>query len=242
MFEQALMPETHRKPWTLGASITLQASIVGSMVLYSAMHVSPLPITIPHLALPMPAAPKLESVAVIAAIIERRAGALNAPVRPFVEPSRIPVGIAHVDDIGSAAPDIRSSGSSFSTGIPGAVFDAQAALKVITPPPPTAVVKPATGPAPLRVGGNVLDAKILKRVLPVYPPLARTMRISGKVHLIGIISKSGVIEKLDVLDGHPLLVRAALEAVRQWIYQPTLLNGEPVDVTAPIEVNFTLTQ
>jgi protein TonB len=87
-----------------------------------------------------------------------------------------------------------------------------------------------------------MEAKILKRVIPVYPPLAKNARISGKVHLMSIIAKDGTIQKLEVLDGHPLLVGAALEAVRQWIYRPTLLNGEPVDVMAPIEVNFTLTQ
>jgi periplasmic protein TonB len=62
------------------------------------------------------------------------------------------------------------------------------------------------------------------------------------VKLVGVIARDGRIERLQVLSGHPLLVPAAVEAVRQWIYQPTLLSGEPVEVIAPIDVNFTLSQ
>ena len=57
---------------------------------------------------------------------------------------------------------------------------------------------------------------------------------------MGIIGKDGVIQNLQVIDGHPLLVKAAVDAVKQWLYRPTTLNGRPVDVMAPIEVNFVL--
>lgn len=79
-------------------------------------------------------------------------------------------------------------------------------------------------------------------MVPEYPPLARQARISGVVRLIGTISKDGKIENLQVVSGHPLLAHAAIEAVKQWTYQPTLLNGMPVEVIAPIEVRFTLGQ
>jgi len=85
-------------------------------------------------------------------------------------------------------------------------------------------------------------AKLVRKVIPEYPPLAKTARVSGVVHLLGVIAKDGTIQNLQVIGGHPLLARAALEAVRQWIYQPTLLNGQPVEVIAPIDVNFTLGQ
>jgi len=87
-----------------------------------------------------------------------------------------------------------------------------------------------------------MEAKLVKRVMPVYPPLARQARISGIVRLEGIISRSGQVINLQVVSGHPLLIPAAVEAVRQWMYHPTLLNGEPVEVIAPIQVNFTLSQ
>jgi protein TonB len=105
------------------------------------------------------------------------------------------------------------------------------------PPPPKP--KP-TGP--IRVGGNVQAARIVNRVQPVYPPLARQTRISGTVRLHAIISKDGTIQQLEVISGHPLLQQAALDAVRQWRYQPTLLNGEPVEVDTTIDVIFSLNQ
>ena len=83
-------------------------------------------------------------------------------------------------------------------------------------------------------------AKLIRKVIPEYPVLAKGARISGVVHLIGIIAKDGTIRNLQLIGGHPILARAALEAVEQWVYEPTLLNGEPVEVIAPIEVSFTL--
>jgi len=100
------------------------------------------------------------------------------------------------------------------------------------------VVKPAE--TPVLVGGDVQAAKAIRRVLPVYPQPARQLRISGTVHLLGIIAKDGTIQRLQVLSGHPLLRQAAIDAVSQWIYRPTVLNGQPVEVEAPIDVIFTL--
>ena len=85
-------------------------------------------------------------------------------------------------------------------------------------------------------------AKLLRKVIPEYPVLAKANRISGVVRLIGTIGKDGTIQNLQIVSGHPLLARVAFEAVRQWVYKPTLLNGTPVEVIAPIEVNFTLAQ
>ena len=73
----------------------------------------------------------------------------------------------------------------------------------------------------MRVGGDVQSAKLIKQVLPVYPRRRRQFRISGTVHLLGIIAKDGTIQRLQVLSGHPLLRQAALDAVSQWVYRPT---------------------
>ena len=94
----------------------------------------------------------------------------------------------------------------------------------------------------IKVGGNVTAARIVNRTAPVYPPLARQTRISGTVRLHAIIAKDGTVQQLEVLSGHPLLVQAALDAVRQWRYQPTLLNGEPVEVDTTVDVIFSLNQ
>jgi len=114
---------------------------------------------------------------------------------------------------------------------------------VVAAPPPKPTPETQKPPqALLEVGGDVQMAKLLRKVIPVYPQLARSARISGVVRLIGIIAKDGTIQNLQVVSGHPLLTQAAVEAVRQWVYKPTLLNGTPVEVIAPIEVNFTLGQ
>jgi protein TonB len=90
------------------------------------------------------------------------------------------------------------------------------------------------------VGGKVQAAKLLQRVEPVYPPIARQARISGTVRLEAIIAADGRIRELKVISGHPLLVQSALDAVRQWRYQPTLLNNTTVEVLTHIDVNYTL--
>jgi protein TonB len=85
-------------------------------------------------------------------------------------------------------------------------------------------------------------AKLVRKVIPEYPPIARAARISGVVRLIGTIGKDGTIRNLQLVSGRPMLARAALEAVQQWVYEPTLLNGKPVEVIAPIEVSFTISR
>ena len=92
------------------------------------------------------------------------------------------------------------------------------------------------------VASEVQAAKLIHRITPVYPKIAITAHVSGTVRLVGTVSTNGTIEKLEVLSGHPLLVPAAVDAVRQWVYQPTLLGGKPVQVMAPIDVHFTLMQ
>jgi protein TonB len=110
----------------------------------------------------------------------------------------------------------------------------------VAPPPPPPPVKKAAPPKRITVGGAVQKARLIKQVRPVYPALARQARIQGTVKLTAEIAKDGSIQKLDVVSGHPLLIPAALQAVKQWRYKPTLLNGQAVEVLTQIDVNFTL--
>ena len=110
------------------------------------------------------------------------------------------------------------------------------------PPPPVKVVEKPKPPSSIRVGGNVQAANIIRQVKPPYPPLARQARIQGTVRFNAVIGKDGRIQNLTLVSGHPLLVAAAQQAVEQWIYKPTLLNGDAVDVITTIDVNFTLNQ
>jgi TonB family protein len=90
------------------------------------------------------------------------------------------------------------------------------------------------------VGGNVTSAKLTHQVIPVYPQVAKTAHISGTVVLHAIIAKDGSVQQLEYVSGPPLLMKSAMDAVRQWQYEPTLLKDEPVEVDTTISVVFTL--
>ena len=100
---------------------------------------------------------------------------------------------------------------------------------------------PATGaPQRIRVGQQVQELNLIRKVDPEYPPLASQARIQGTVRFTAIIGRDGHVQNLQLVSGHPLLVEAARKAVEQWEYRPTLLNGSPVEVVTLIAVNFTL--
>ena len=92
----------------------------------------------------------------------------------------------------------------------------------------------------IRVGGNVQSTMVVYAPKPVYPPLAKQARIQGVVRFNMIVGRDGTVQDLQVVSGHPLLVEAATDVVRQWVYKPTLLNGDPVEVATVVDVNFTL--
>jgi TonB family protein len=97
-------------------------------------------------------------------------------------------------------------------------------------------------PQRIRVGGNVQAEMAISAPKPVYPPQAKQARIQGTVRMNVVIGKDGTVKDLQVASGHPLLVDTAADAVRQWVYKPTLLNGNPVEVVTVVDVNFTLSQ
>jgi TonB family protein len=99
-------------------------------------------------------------------------------------------------------------------------------------------------PAPqrIKVGGNVQAVMVVSKVTPVYPELAKSARVSGVVQLAVIINKDGTVQEIHSLGGPALLIQAAMDAVKQWVYRPTLLNGQPVQVETTVDVNFTLNQ
>jgi protein TonB len=96
------------------------------------------------------------------------------------------------------------------------------------------------GPERIRVGGNVQANNILNKVQPVYPPLAKQAGLQGVVRLNVVINNEGTVQDIQVASGHPLLAETSVDAVRQWTYRPTLLNGAPVEVVTVVDVNFTL--
>lgn len=99
------------------------------------------------------------------------------------------------------------------------------------PPPPT---------QPVRVGGNIKPPQKLKHINPVYPPIAQSARVQGIVIIEATIGPGGAVQDAKILRSVPLLDQAALDAVRQWQFTPTLLNGVPVPVIMTVTVQFTL--
>ena len=170
----------------------------------------------------------------------------------------IPVSIPRiaailVDD----PPEASDGGPGVPGGVPGGVRDGVqnglvngileegARMTTVVHPPEVVNHEPAKAPPvpvkPPRIT-QLRMATPIRKVEPVYPPLAKQARVSGVVELLGVLGTDGRIHELKVLRGHPLLINAALEAVRQWIFEPTLLNGQAVEVAAPITVNFVLNQ
>ena len=100
----------------------------------------------------------------------------------------------------------------------------------------------AFGQTPIEIDEANARANIVEHQIPTYPPIARAAHVSGDVILRLSIDVNGHVSQATFVSGPPMLQGAALEAVKQWVYQPTLLNGEAVEVVTQIDVNFTLSQ
>jgi len=124
----------------------------------------------------------------------------------------------------------------------GGIIQGPVRYATAAPPPPPPPPGGPMVPGSIRVGGNVAAANLVTKVDAVYPPLALQARIQGTVKFNAVIGKDGHVENLTLISGHPLLVAASQQAVQQWVYRPTLLNGQPVPVITTVDVNFTLNQ
>jgi protein TonB len=152
-----------------------------------------------------------------------------SPTRPFDDASA---------SSGDSAPGIGDGGTGGPAGpgpwIPGADPGGKP-LEIKKPEPPE-------HKSPLHRSEGVMAAALIYKVLPLYPAIARNIHLVGTVYLRAIIGTDGTVRQLVVISGHPILANSALQAVRQWRYQPTRLNGEPVEVETFITVNFVLDQ
>jgi periplasmic protein TonB len=118
-------------------------------------------------------------------------------------------------------------------GVMGGVLSGRTTF---APPKP----KPVVPSGPIRVGGNVRPPQLIRRVQPQYPPLAMEARVQGNVVIDSVIDKQGNVTQMRVVSGNPLLIQAAMSALREWKYQPTLLNGTPVSVEMLVTIHFNL--
>jgi protein TonB len=218
-------------------SFALEAFLVGALLLTPYFYVRGLPRVQWMASLVSPPPPPAVAPAQARAH-PRQMSNLNQAGQ-IIAPPRIPDEILPV--IGNPDPpaiDASQLGVQGGTGERwarnGVLGSTGTGLNEVIPPP----VAPAVTQH-LRVS-QVMEGNLIHRVQPEYPSLARQARIQGQVSLSAIISRDGWIENLQAVNGHPLLVQAAIDAVRQWRYRPYMLNGEPVEVETQITVNFTL--
>ncbi len=157
-------------------------------------------------------------------------------------PTRIPQKVQMIKEE-DAPPPLQATGGVVG-GVPGGIPGGQLGGvigSVISATNAASVPKfiPVT-PQRVRISQGVTKGLLVHRVEPTYPTLARSARVQGEVVLSAIIDTNGQISNLQLVSGHPMLVPAALSAVREWRYKPYLLNGQPVEVETTITVIFSL--
>lgn len=239
VFEQSLLlSRGANKPWNFVASTSAELLIVSLVVLVPLAYNDHLPDFHWKIITMRPAPEPLHQAVVARNSASTNNLSLTAAPRPAFNFNGSPHARQTPSNVfpTDAPPSIGVAVTGDGPSATGRFLSATPAL----PPPPKPLTRPDTSSAPIKVGGSVQMAKLIRKVIPVYPALARSIRISGVVHLIGTIAKDGTIRNLQLVNGHPMLAQAAISAVEQWVYEPTLLNGEPVEVIAPIEVSFTL--
>ncbi len=223
-----------RRGWTTLTSFGLQALATAGLLVMPLLRPAGLPsfhtLSTP-VSLGQPSKP---------APVHARADSSPAPTNPaeiiFRQPSQLHVGMpTPVDEgppqIAGSGPYIPGTGPADPHGFNLFGGVSRPILPVAVPPPTVA--------HPVRLS-HMREGDLIRRVQPAYPDLARKARVQGQVVLQAMISKQGTIEDLSVMEGHPMLVRAALDAVSHWRYRPYILNGEPVEVATQITVNFSL--
>jgi periplasmic protein TonB len=253
MFETAILADGpgKKRVWTTCAGVTGQMLLVASAMLAPLIWTQVLPQAQLLTTLIAPSAPV--------------SPARPLPAEPVVRPreqvrhafqftnvlhlfTKMPAHAQTFDD----PPDVGPVGSTIVGAIPigggsgpggNLLRDVIGQVEVPPPAPPRVEPRPVEkAPQRIVLGGQVLLGRLTRRVEPIYPRIAIQARIAGEVRLDAVVGTDGRVRELHVLSGHPMLIQAAVEAVRQWIFQPTLLNGVPVEVSAPVTVTFRLGQ
>ncbi len=227
--------QSARRGWTTLAAFTMQALALSLLLAVSLIWVGGPP-RVRWLQISAPASFTPQPTTSTEAGREHHANAAVNVVRPqtIVAPASIPDHVAPVNDAGAGAVTDAPSlgydqGQGPGVGIAQSIGDS---IPMVIPARPI--------PAKPLLVSHLAEADLLHKVQPVYPPLARQARIQGAVELRAIIGKTGAIENLVVVRGHPMLVPAAVEAVKKWRYRPYLLNNQPIEVETAITVNFLL--
>lgn len=244
MFEDSLIESGGRLRTKRGAttllSFVLQVFLIGILILIPLLYTEALPkqqlMTFLVAPPPPPPPPPPPAAAPIKVVKQIQSDIVNGQLRT---PTKIPEKVQMIKEE-EAPPPVMATGGVVG-GVPGGVPGGQmgGVIGGIISSTPVAVPRVAT-PQRVRVSQGVSQGLLIRKVQPVYPPLARQARIQGNVVLQAEISKDGTIENLRLMSGHPMLAPSAIEAVKQWRYKPYFLNGEPVEVETQITVIFSL--
>lgn len=226
-----------RRGWMTLTSFGLEAAVIGLLLLIPLWRTVGMPNVARTVSTPISLGRRMPESAQPPATGRVPVTPMNAATAIFVAPGRIPANIAPPGDDAAPQPTIGDGNGIPGIGIPGgpsglpeSLINGSRAVVPVAPAPVVRVVRTS----------SMLEGSLIRRVQPVYPPLARTARVQGQVVLFAVIDKSGAIENLRLISGHPMLSQAAIDAVSQWRYRPYILNSEPIEVETQITVNFTL--
>jgi len=246
MFSDSLLQysgQKRRQTWATVLSFIFEFLALGVLMLVPLYFTEQLPkaqlLTFLAAPPPPPPAPPPPAVQTVAKILKEIQSDLLSSGR-LRTPTRIPTKVEMIKEE-EAPPPLPAGGfGGVIGGIPGGqlggvIGGIVGSSKLNAVPKLQPVV-----PQRIRISQGVTTGLLIHRVDPPYPPLARAARIEGNVVLKAVIDKEGVIQDLQLVSGHPMLVPAALAAVKQWRYRPYLLNGQPVEVETTITVIFTL--
>jgi protein TonB len=252
MFEQLIASSEAtafcRRPFSFLLAFVLHAMAVGGLILVTPLFPETLSNqlhTLPTLFAPPPLPPgiqradlKKNSVTVITTKTLTIPDSVPKATEIVVDSTQFP----NDDSQGSGGGVIGGVTTGSMDGILDKILgDISNGLPVSLPAPPVEPPPPAlTIVQHIVVGGDIQKANLIYQVKPSYPPLAKQARIQGPVLLAAVIAPDGGIEDLRVVSGHPLLISAAVDAVKQWRYSPTRLNGQPTWVDTTITVSFSL--
>ena len=245
---------SRKKPATLAMSTLVHVLIASVLILIPLLQTH----AIPPVALPPPVVSPGLPVRMIKLAASPSAGhAAPRPLpsalpNPLTEPTSVPDKIPYVvDAIDISSLESLNPGSSSGPAGPRGPSNSIGLLIPAAPPAVAAPPRPPDPPAPppspkiprvgpTRVASTVQASRLILKVDPVYPQLARIAHVEGTVIAEARITASGTIDSLRIISGNPLFLQSVIDAVKQWRYQPTLLSGEPIDVITTITVNFKL--
>jgi protein TonB len=234
-----------RMTWATFASFVLQCFLIGILLLLPLYYTQELPKAqlLTFLMAPPPPPPPPPPAAAEAARVMKQIQSDLMAGGQLRTPTRIPQKVQMIKE--EEAPPAMPGMGGVVGGVPGGIPGGQlgGVIGGIINSTSTLAYVPKLQPVMpqrVRVSQGVTSGLLIRKVQPPYPTLARAARIQGDVVLKAIIDKDGAIQDLQLISGHPMLVPAAIEAVRQWHYRPYLLNGQPVEVETTITVIFTL--